>query len=175
MVVENLRLVHFTIARLPSAYRDLEPYDDIVSIGTIGLIKACQNIEDDKGKLSTYAIALIAGEIRHHFRKFYFGRSKEQAKRLRWAHLEALSPGRESRAIAYHDKSDLEGQDEVISILKECGLSDLDQDLICLKLFEELTWKEIAAIKQGYAQSLNRRYKKALIKVKKTLNSSAVS
>jgi RNA polymerase sporulation-specific sigma factor len=44
-------------------------YEDLVQIGTIGMIKAIRTFELDRGTaFSTYAVPLIVGEIRRHLR-----------------------------------------------------------------------------------------------------------
>ena len=46
-----------------------EPYDDLVQVGTIGLINAIDRFETDRGvEFSTYATPTIVGEIKRHFR-----------------------------------------------------------------------------------------------------------
>jgi len=46
-----------------------EPVDDLVQVGAIGLIKAIDRFELERGvELSTYAVPTIVGEIRRHFR-----------------------------------------------------------------------------------------------------------
>jgi len=46
-----------------------EPLDDLVQVGCIGLLKAIDRFDLDKGvKLSTFAVPNIAGEIKRHFR-----------------------------------------------------------------------------------------------------------
>ncbi|NBU32574.1 MAG: RNA polymerase sigma factor SigF [Actinobacteria bacterium] len=46
-----------------------EPLDDLIQVGTIGLIKAIDRFEPDKGfEFSTFAMPTIVGEIKRHFR-----------------------------------------------------------------------------------------------------------
>ncbi len=58
------------VAHLARRFRDRgEPYDDLVQVGTIGLIKAVDRFDVTREvELSTYATPTIVGEIRRHFR-----------------------------------------------------------------------------------------------------------
>ncbi|MBQ3524021.1 MAG: RNA polymerase sporulation sigma factor SigK [Clostridia bacterium] len=66
LVNHNMRLVAHIIKKYYSNYSDQE---DIISIGTIGLIKAINTFDYTKGtRLATYASRCIENEIFMHFR-----------------------------------------------------------------------------------------------------------
>ncbi len=66
LIERNLRLVAHVIKKYYIASRDQE---DLISIGTIGLIKAISTFDVSKGaRLSTYAARCIENEILMHFR-----------------------------------------------------------------------------------------------------------
>lgn len=66
LVTHNLRLVAHVIKKYYAAYSD---QDDLISIGTIGLIKGINSFDPDKGtKLATYAARCIENEILMYFR-----------------------------------------------------------------------------------------------------------
>lgn len=58
------------VQHLARRYRDRgEPLEDLVQVGTIGLIKAVDRFETERGvEFSTYATPTIVGEIKRHFR-----------------------------------------------------------------------------------------------------------
>jgi RNA polymerase sporulation-specific sigma factor len=60
LIEHNLRLVAHIIKKYQIS--DEEP-DDLLSIGTIGLIKAIGSFDESKGKLATYACRCIENEI----------------------------------------------------------------------------------------------------------------
>ena len=60
---EHAGLVKSVALRLSYAFN--EELDDLIQIGYIGLIKAARRFEPERGlKFSTYAVPMIAGEIR---------------------------------------------------------------------------------------------------------------
>ena len=66
LIEHNLRLVAHIIKKRYAGAREQE---DLVSIGTIGLIKAVDTFNSDKGpRLATYAARCIENEILMHFR-----------------------------------------------------------------------------------------------------------
>ena len=60
LIERNLRLV----AHIAKKYQNVdEEMEDLISIGTIGLIKAISSFDAGKGKLSTYASRCIDNEL----------------------------------------------------------------------------------------------------------------
>ena len=67
LIEHNLRLVVYLAKRFENSGAGLE---DLISIGTIGLIKAVETFRSDKNiKLATYASRCIENEILMHLRK----------------------------------------------------------------------------------------------------------
>lgn len=66
LIERNLRLVAHIIKKY---YSNAKDQDDLISIGTIGLIKAVSTFDGDKGtRLATYAARCIENEILMYFR-----------------------------------------------------------------------------------------------------------
>lgn len=66
LIEHNLRLVAHVVKKY---YTEKVEQDDLISIGTIGLIKGISTFKPDKGiKLATYASRCIENEILMHFR-----------------------------------------------------------------------------------------------------------
>lgn len=67
LITHNLRLVVYIAKKFESSGVGIE---DLISIGTIGLIKACNTFSPEKNiKLATYASRCIENEILMHLRK----------------------------------------------------------------------------------------------------------
>jgi RNA polymerase sigma-B factor len=65
VVEANLPLVHHLAQRFRGRG---EPYDDVVQVGTIGLLNAVDRFDPGKGAFTAFAVPTILGEIRRHFR-----------------------------------------------------------------------------------------------------------
>lgn len=59
LIERNMRLV----AHIAKKYQNVEEMEDLISIGTIGLIKAVESFNIEKGKLATYACRCIENEL----------------------------------------------------------------------------------------------------------------
>ena len=66
LIERNLRLVAHVIKKYESTGEDVE---DLISIGTIGLIKAINTFDESRGtRLATYAARCIENEVLMHLR-----------------------------------------------------------------------------------------------------------
>lgn len=66
LIMNHLNLVHFLAAKFKNRG---EPLDDLVQVGTVGLIKAIDRFDPSRGlEFTTYATPTILGEIKRHFR-----------------------------------------------------------------------------------------------------------
>lgn len=66
LVTTHLSLVHHIARRFGGRG---EPHEDLVQVGTIGLIKAVDRFEPGRGvPFAGYAVPTVTGEIRRHFR-----------------------------------------------------------------------------------------------------------
>lgn len=66
LIEHNLRLVAHVVRKYETSGEDME---DLISIGTIGLIKAIKTFNDERGvRLATYAARCIENEVLMHLR-----------------------------------------------------------------------------------------------------------
>ena len=168
LIEHNLRLVVFLAKKYESTGYDLE---DLVSIGSIGLIKGIETYKPDKNiKLATYASRCIANEILMYIRK--------NKKRKTEISLEdSLTYDAEGNEL--HLEDILGTDDNIIfnEFSKKVDKSILQKELIKLNAREkqimmlryglnqtdEYTQKEVAEI-LGISQSYISRIEKKIIK-----------
>lgn len=81
-LLNNMSLVHYIVQKEFNILTGSMEYDDMVSIGTIGLIKAILKYDKSRGtKFSAFAVPCIMNEIRMSFRsknKYAFDKSLEE-------------------------------------------------------------------------------------------------
>ncbi len=66
LIVNHLNLVRFLASKFKNRG---EPLEDLIQVGTIGLIKAIDRFDPSRGlEFTTYATPTIMGEIKRHFR-----------------------------------------------------------------------------------------------------------
>ncbi len=167
LVEHNLRLV----AHITKKYYGSADPDDLISIGTIGLIKGVSTFNAKKGsRLATYAARCIENEI-----LMYFRASKKSAQDVSFS--DTIDTDKDGNTLTLGDiiadDSDIaEEIDTKLKIKKLCkilptALSDREKEIIVLRygLYgkEELTQQEIAD-KLGISRSYVSRIEKAALK-----------
>ncbi len=173
LIEHNLRLVVFLAKKYESTGYDLE---DLVSIGSIGLIKGINTYKIDKNiKLATYASRCIANEILMFIRK---NKRRKTEISLEDAlnydsegnelHLEDVM-GTDTDAVA----DEFESKEEKILLQKELkNLEARDKEIMIMRYglnnSKEYTQKEVAD-KLSISQSYISRIEKKVIKRLKTL------
>lgn len=168
LIEHNLRLVVYIAKKFENTGIGLE---DLISIGTIGLIKAIHTYKTDKNiKLATYASRCIENEILMHIRK-------NSNRRLEISMDEPLNTDWDGNELLL---SDVLGTDEDTvyknieasedsKIIKEAisKLNKREQTIIKMRFGldgkEEKTQKEVADI-LGISQSYISRLEKKIIK-----------
>ena len=88
IVRRNQNLLHHILKRFSYAS---EPYEDLLQVANLGLIKAAQRFDADRGvRFSTYATAIVDGELRHHLRDALLIRQPRWVKKV-YAEIQAKS------------------------------------------------------------------------------------
>lgn len=171
LIEHNLRLV----AHIAKKYQNVdEEMEDMISIGTIGLIKAIDSFDAGKGKLSTYASRCIDNEL------LMFLRAKKKTSR-EVSLYEPIGTDREGNEINLldiieQDQVDvidrMEAEDKLsrLSGLIHERLSDREREIITLRYGltseYEVTQREIGR-KLGISRSyVSRIEKRALEKLR---------
>ena len=168
LIEHNLRLVVYVAKRYDTNINNLE---DLISIGTIGLIKAINTFKIDKSiKLATYASRCIENEILMHLRKT----SKSRQEISLDEPLKCDYDGNELLLSDILQDSD-EGIEDEINLQEEIArlnevikeLNPREKEILYLRYGlggeEELTQKE-AADKLNISQSYISRLEKKIIK-----------
>ena len=165
LIERNLRLVVYIARRFENTGVNIE---DLISIGTIGLIKAIGTFQSDrKIKLATYASRCIENEILMHIRKISAQKTEvslDEPINTDWDGNELLLSdilGTESDTVMRPLEEDVE-----LQLLREAlaRLPERDRYIVCLRFglcgTQEKTQKEVAdllGISQSYISRLEKR------------------
>ena len=174
LIEHNLRLVVFLAKKYENTTYDIE---DLVSIGSIGLIKGINTYKIDKNiKLATYASRCISNEILMFLRK-------NKRKRAEVSLEDALNYDAEGNELHLEDilgtdenlvPNEYEKQVDKEILSKEIeDLQDRDKEIMTLRYglnnTKEYTQKEVAEI-LGISQSyISRIEKKVIRKLKQVM------
>ena len=165
LIEHNLRLVVYIARRFENTGINIE---DLISIGTIGLIKAINTFRTDKNiKLATYASRCIENEILMYLRKNNGSRvevSFDEPLSTDWDGKELLLSdvlGTDSDVVMRPIEADVDRQMLADAVAK---LNPRERDIITMRFglggSKELTQKEVAdrlGISQSYISRLEKR------------------
>ena len=174
LIEHNLRLVVYISRRFENTGVNLE---DLISIGTIGLIKAISTYRRDKNiKLATYASRCIENEILMHIRKIAGQKAEvslDEPINMDYDGNELLLSD-----VLGTDENVVTGrlEDNVDLVLLRQALQQLpDRERLIISMrfglggMRELTQKEVA-LKLGISQSyISRLEKRTMLKLKKEM------
>lgn len=165
LIEHNLRLVAHIVKKYNHKKEDI---DDLISIGTIGLIKGVDSYSYKHGtKITTYCARCIENEI-----LMYFRGDKKNSKNI--SITESIGFDKDGNEITFLDilktpkpdfAMDLHKQNN-ISLLKQYFnvLTDREKEIICKRYgldgHEEITQKEIAeqlGISRSYVSRIEKR------------------
>ena len=175
LIEHNLRLVVYIAKKFENTNGDIE---DLISVGTIGLIKAVNSFDNSKQiKLATYASRCIENEILMHLRKVVKTRNElslDEPLNVDWeGNVLLLSDvlGTESDVIYKDVENDVEREILIASFNK---LHPRERQIVKLRFgilgSPKKTQKEIAdmfGISQSY---ISRLEKKVMNKLKKEMS-----
>lgn len=168
LITHNLRLVVYIAKKFESSGVNIE---DLISIGTIGLIKAVNTFSPEKNiKLATYASRCIENEILMHLRKI-------ASQKMEVSLDEPLNTDWDGNELMLSDvlgsdgdeiNREMEDEDEKRILLKVIdALPVREREIIDMRFGlgdkEELTQKQVAD-KLGISQSYISRLEKRIIK-----------
>ena len=174
LIERNLRLVVFISRRFENTGVNLE---DLISIGTIGLIKAINTYRLDKNiKLATYASRCIENEILMHIRKISSQKvevSLDEPINMDYDGNELLLSdilGTEEDMILRPMEDDVD-----LCVLRQAvkELPEREREIVVMRFglygHKELTQKEVAQM-MGISQSyISRLEKRIMLKLRKEL------
>ena len=175
LIERNLRLVVYIARRFENTKINIE---DLISIGTIGLIKAINTFKADKNiKLATYASRCIENEILMHLRK-------TNNQKLEISFDEPLNTDWDGNELLLSDLLGTDG-DMVMRPLEEDvdrallmdalgKLTDREKEIIVMRFGlgggEEKTQKEVADL-MGISQSyISRLEKRIILRLKREMS-----
>ena len=177
LVEHNLRLVAHIIKKYYAVQSD---HDDLVSIGTIGLIKAINTFDPDKQiRLSSYASRCIENEILMHFRG---GRKSSQDVSLN----DAIDTDKEGNPLTlmdvlavdetFADDLDFKIKSSKLKEYINSELEEREKKIIVLRYGlngkEPLTQREVAKLLGISRSYISRIEKKALQLLRKRYDKS---
>ena len=172
LVLRNMRLVAHVVKKYQGTDYDME---DLISVGTIGLIKAVNTFKTDKGsRLATYAAKCVENEILMLLRA-----AKKYSREV--SLFEPIGVDKDGETVSLMDVLEAEETQVLDTIIMEQDvrelyeayakcLKDMEKKVVCMRygLFgtKEHTQREIAAVLGISRSYVSRIEKKAIEKLR---------
>ena len=182
LIEHNLRLVAYIVNKnYPEAVRGCQQdADDLISIGTIGLIRAAETFDYTKGRrFSTYASRCIDNQIKMHFRKI----KRQQSEVYINEPLETDSEGNTltiadilASNVNIEEETELRINSQKLYRYIDEQLDEREKEIICKRygirdgrgfVCEAMTQREIAKQLKISRSYISRIEKKALEKLRR--------
>lgn len=133
LIEHNLRLVAHVIKKFEPFGEDKE---DLISIGTIGLIKAINTFNRGKGtRLATYAAKCISNELLMHFRA-----------------------SRKQNCVSLHESIGIDKEGNEITLMEVIAGDDSTLEQVEATLLQERLLEMVAGLKRREKKVLSMRY-----------------
>jgi len=174
LIEHNLRLVVYIAKKFENTDCELE---DLISVGSIGLIKAINSYKSDKNiKIATYASKCIENEILMHLRKI----SKQKREVLLSDTLNIDGDGNELTVFDVMPNNDESPEEDILMTEEKKvlwrilnSLNRRERKIMIMRFGldgkDELTQKEVAEM-LGISQSyISRLEKKIVVRIKKEM------
>jgi RNA polymerase sigma-B factor len=150
LIEENLPLVRALAYRFAGSG---EQVDDLVQVGSIGLIKSVDRFRVGEGELASYAVPMIVGEIRRHLRDraATVRRPREAGNGAR---LDVLPLDASGSYVSEASAAELErGENRALLGASMSALDDRARLVLALRFYGDLSQDRIAAevgLSQGH-------------------------
>lgn len=158
------------VRKLANSWTIRYELDDLIQIGSIGLIKAYKNydINTTHALFSSYAYPSISNQLSINFRG-------DKAKEIKFSSLNDLVSGNDSQEekinLLKDETTNIE--EEVLAdyqyeqLIRNC--TDIEKQVINLYILDHKTQKEISKILDYSQPHINRIFKKTLAKIKRDI------
>jgi len=135
IVSENQGLLHSVLKRF--SYLS-DPYEDLLQVANLGLIKAIQRYDKSHGAcFSSYATAIVDGEVRHHLRDSVLMRQprwlRKTEKRIEEVSIEFTRKNKRPPTLTELSETVNISEEGILEIMRACAsisLNSIDDPII---------------------------------------------
>jgi len=149
---ENTKLIAGALKKF-GINKNSNDYDDLFSEGLLIVVKSYKNYDESKSKFSTY----VFSQIRFMLLKYY-----DKQKRI-----PKIKDNYDFNTIMVQNKSQDDNSEILIKAMSK--LKEKEQELVKKRIFEELSFSEIAKIYNKSKQAVQQMFKRVMKKLRQIL------